>query len=114
MVKQPWLHRQKFLYLFISSCSINNELPWTALDSQLLQCCSVKVSVTEAMQSVIQATSHSAVRLCVSRLSMHFLAEKISYSEISRNTGEQFEKEARKELAREVFYSCDWKTAFER
>ena len=60
------------------------------------------------MKSVIKATSHSAVSLCVNKLSMHFLAEK------NARTEEQIDGETRKTLAREVFYTCNWKTAFER
>ena len=60
------------------------------------------------MKSIIEATSHYAVRLSVTRLSMHFLAEN------SVKTEPKIEEELRKGLARQVFFSCDWKTAFER
>ena len=87
---------------------MNKELPWTPLDSQLLKCCSVKGAVTEAMKSIVDATSHYAVRLSINKLSMHFVAEN------SVKTEQKIEEESRRDLARQVFYSCDWKTGFER
>ena len=66
------------------------------------------MAVTEAMTSVTKATSHYAVRLAVNKLSMHFMAENCVDPE-GGVTGE-----SSRDLARKVFYSCDWRTAFER
>jgi hypothetical protein len=94
--------------LFLNFFSANEELPWTSVDAQFLKSCSVRGAVTEEMKCIIQATSHYAVSLSVNRLSMHFLAENSVKAE------QKIEEESRGNLARHVFYSCDWRTAFER
>ena len=84
------------------------EFPWTSLDSKLLKFCSVKVVVTDAMKSIIDANSHSEVRLSTNRISMTFLTANSGKRE------QQIGLETTASLARQAFYSCDWKTAFER
>ena len=94
--------------MFLLLNSVNEELTWTSLDTELLKCCSAKNAVPEAVSEILSATSHHAVKVAVSRLSMHFLVDN------SIRDNHRVDGEKSRALARELFYSCGWRTALER
>ena len=90
-----------------TSCD-TDEQKWSSLDLKFFACCSVQISMTKSLKSIIEASSHHAVRLAVMSLSLHFIGENnlsLTSHEVAATS---------LVMARQMFYACDWKTAFQR